>query len=122
MHIRVMSKARTRGGVTTEAMFSEYAVVITDDQKKITIYRDTGPATIEQGTTFGIGDQAEYDSYNLSYVGVIEKITPKTVTITKSLGGNTKRHRLNMYEFCWRNHKFDAAEIRARNAIESMNF
>lgn len=53
---------------------------------------------------------------NLSYTGAIKAITDKAVTITK-YGQN---HRLNIYEFCWRNWDFNAAETAARNAETSM--
>ena len=41
--------------------------------------------------TFKIGDVAEYDSYNLNYLGTIEKITAKTVTIRPRHGEKVRR-------------------------------
>lgn len=64
--------------------------------------------------TFQVGDAAEYDSYNLSYVGVIISITEKTVTIA-SRHDSTRKYRLNLHTFNWRNWDFDAEETHKRN-------
>lgn len=63
-------------------------------------------------TTFNIGDSAEYDSYNLSYVGTIKSITHKTVTIIERDGTT---HRLNLRQFCWRNYDFNLDETLKSN-------
>ena len=60
---------------------------------------------------FKMGDQAEYDSYNLHYCGVIVSITAKTVTMEH----HGKKHRLDIAEFSRRNHDYDAEKIAARN-------
>jgi hypothetical protein len=71
---------------------------------------------------FKIGDRAEYDSYNLSYVGNITSITEKTVTIEAYQGTpNAKRHRLSLVAFCWRNWNFDTEEIARKNS-DTMNY
>jgi hypothetical protein len=120
--VRVMIKKQTHQGVVTPERPSEYVVLIADDNSSIEIIREsTSPGVLIPGTKFQVGDAAEYDSFNLSYVGVIERITDKTVTIVKTRGTNSTKHRLSLYEFCWRNHKFDAAETQERNRIESMN-
>lgn len=63
--------------------------------------------------TFKVGDTAEYDSYNLSYLGTITKITDKCVTIDPKYG---ERHRrLDLHTFMWRNHSFDLAAIEKSN-------
>lgn len=62
--------------------------------------------------TFNQGDSAEYDSYNLSYYGIISKITAKTVTIVDSDGCN---HRLSHLNFAWRNYNFDLESIKSKN-------
>lgn len=64
---------------------------------------------------FRIGERAEYDSYNLTYTGIIESIGEKTVSIRENGG---KMHRLSLYEFCWRNCDFDLARIEDSNARE----
>ena len=64
--------------------------------------------------TFKIGDVAEYDSYNLNYLGTSEKITAKTVTIRPRHG--EKVRRLSLHEFNWRNRHFDLEAIAASNA------
>lgn len=66
--------------------------------------------------TFAIGDKAEYDSYNLSYIGTIVQITEKTVTIREHGCSCDRIHRLSMYDFEWRNWNFDLAKEEARNA------
>lgn len=63
--------------------------------------------------TFAIGDTAEYDSYNLSYLGTIVSITEKTVTIQPQY--DTRTRRLKLGEFAYRNYKFDLAETLASN-------
>lgn len=68
-----------------------------------------GPQLVHK--TFSIGDDAEYDSYNISYVGQIVSIGEKTVTIRD---GQTVR-RLSVAEFAWRNKDYDPARIIARN-------
>lgn len=51
--------------------------------------------------TYKVGDTAEYSSCNLSYMGTIVSITEKTVTIQP--GDESKKYRLSLYTFCWRN-------------------
>jgi hypothetical protein len=62
---------------------------------------------------FEVGDEAEYDSFNLSYTGPVVSIGAKTVTL-KTSGGITKR--LKAEEFGWRNWDFDATKTARRNA------
>lgn len=83
--------------------------------KSITVFKD---GVI--GASFGIGDEAEYDSYNLSYIGVITGITEKRVRITAYKGScNERVHSLDLYKFSWRNFNFDAAKAHAKNVEES---
>ena len=67
--------------------------------------------------TFEMGDEAEYDSFNLRYTGEILSITPKTVSIRNAFGKVT---RLALHQFCWRNWDFDAAQCAAENAETMM--
>lgn len=106
----VMTPARKRQGVSYPATVTEYSVDIVAGQS-IQVYRK---GVLAAG--FQIGSEAEYDSFNLSYTGTIKAITDKAVTITKY----GQDHRLNIYEFCWRNWDFNAAETAARNAETSM--
>jgi hypothetical protein len=64
-----------------------------------------GPVDFDK--TFNIGDQAEYDSYNLNYTGEIVAITLKTVTIADQY----ESRRLDLHTFAWRNWDFDAQRI-----------
>ena len=67
--------------------------------------------------TFKIGDHAEYDSYNLKYVGKIILIGAKSVTIQAY--GN-ENHRLDLYHFIWRNWNFVLDEVEKYNSEERM--
>ena len=64
---------------------------------------------------FEIGDEAEYDSYNLSYTAPIVSIGKATVTFKVY---DSKR-RIKAENFAWRNWDFNAAEIARRNAVIS---
>jgi hypothetical protein len=70
---------------------------------------------VVESKEFKVGDQAEYDSYNLSYFGPIHSITAKTVTIGDKYGRSSKR-RLSIGSFASKNHDFDLAKARKRNA------
>lgn len=59
-----------------------------------------------------VGEMAEYDSYNLSYIGKITSITEKTVTIVSH--GET--YRLKMGQFCYRNWDFNEDKKRKENS------
>jgi hypothetical protein len=67
---------------------------------------------------FEVGDEVEYDSFNLSYTGPILAIGPKTVTVESTFRG---KKRLKAEEFGWRNWNFNAAETARRNAETSQS-
>ena len=69
--------------------------------------------------TFGIGDRAEYDSYNLTYVGTIVSIGAKTVTIQHGTRHQPERSRLSLEQFASRNWNFDEKKIKEYNDKES---
>jgi hypothetical protein len=71
----------------------------------------------ETSTKFMLGDFAEYDSYNLSYIGEIVSITEKTVTIRPQY--ETTKRRLSLSDFCWRNYNFNLEKTKADNVRES---
>lgn len=120
--IRVMSKARKNRPSSPTQYFVACTGVSCGGYSGVTVFReDAKTKIVSQGTTFALGDTAEYGSYNLSYTGKITKITDKAVTIVAYPGSNmAKTHRLSVEEFCWRNFKFDAAETARRNAEEMM--
>ncbi len=60
---------------------------------------------------FGIGDEAAYGGYNLTYTGTITAIGPKTITVRD---GRTVK-RLSIYDFLAWNRSFDAKRTRAEN-------
>ena len=130
---RVYTKARRGSGPESQPKETEWLVAISGDRKSVTIFREKG-GTVTKCNTFNVGDAAEYDSYNLSYIGTIESITDKTVTIWEGtyrtdygvISGAAKEKtkkkvtRLTMEMFCWRNYNFDEAKKRAENAETSM--
>lgn len=120
--IRVMTKQSKRGGVVRPASPTKYQVECTGVSNSgyggVTVYVDEQGVT-KRGSSFTVGDVAEYDSYNLSYTGKIVKITDKCVSIVEPYR-NGKTHRLDLDTFCWRNHNFDAAETARQNAETSM--
>ena len=63
--------------------------------------------------TFLVGDQAEYDSYNLSYYGPITSISETTVCVAN---GPKTRAFMDFYKFCWRNVNFDLERAIAENS------
>ena len=65
---------------------------------------------------FKIGDVAEYDSYNLHYLGTIVSISDKCVGIKDK--HEKKVHRLSIHEFNWRNRNLDVAATEKRNDQE----
>jgi len=69
------------------------------------------PKLTEQ--TFNVGDQAEYDSYNLSYYGPIQSITKKNVIVKDTCG---KNRRLPFQAFHWRNISFNVHKKSAENS------
>jgi hypothetical protein len=117
---RVYTKERKHLGVVYPATATEYLVTIVKG-KSIQLFKQAKDGTVQIGSTFQIGDAAEYDSYNLSYVGEIESITDKTITIVKVRGVSSVKHRLDLNTFCWRNFGFDLEKTRESNRIESMN-
>jgi hypothetical protein len=65
---------------------------------------------------FKVGDICTYDSFNLIYTGIIEKITDKTVTVVVYQNTHNEfRKRLSFYEFCWRNIRFNIEDCRRHN-------
>ena len=91
--------------------YDSYNVVV-DAGKSITVCRNN-----EKPNSFKIGDQAEYDSYNLSYYGEIVAITEKTVTIIPRF--ETKKKRFKIENFAWRNWCFNLSETITQNAETS---
>lgn len=103
--------------VTVKSGFGTYECLVEKGQS-IAVARYNREGKIEGGTRFRIGDQAEYDSYNLSYLGEIVAITEKTVTIRPKY--ETKTRRLSLDTFAWRNWDFNLEETMKQNAETSM--
>lgn len=84
--------------------------------KSITVTREG-----HESNRFEIGDWAEYDSWNLRYTGIIRSITEKTVTIEAYPNSSlSKKYRLKIDTFCWRNYDFDSGKVAAQNAETMM--
>ena len=135
--MQVMTKASKRFGTVYPATPTDYFVYFGKACKggfeSITIHKTQRDGSIKECRTFVVGDVAEYDSFNLSYTGTIEKITEKGIHIHtgwfKSAHGGTTNNpasnkkeikRLDLNAFCWRNYNFDAAETAKNNAEEMM--
>lgn len=69
--------------------------------------------------TFRIGDQAEYDSYNLIFYGPVLSITDRTVTVATTGCGNFRNRRFRLFEFACKNANFNLDKIIEHNRIES---
>jgi hypothetical protein len=77
----------------------------------------TVPRVTVDDKVFGVGDQAEYHSYNLTYYAPVKSITAKTVVLLSDAYGATgPTHRLTLARFVDKNHDFDLAKARERNA------
>ena len=119
--VRVMSKARKNYPASPTKYFVACTGVSKAGYSGITVFEEGRDGVVKQGTTFALGDEAEYGSYNLSYTGTITKITEKCVTIVAYPNSNMSRtHRLSLNEFCWRNWDFDAVATAKRNNEEMM--
>jgi len=89
--------------------------VIPDERVEIHTHNPTGELVSIK--VFHIGDEAEYDSFNLRYIAPIKSITAKNVIFdTGSRFCRNETKRLKMEQFAWRNHDFNVEEARAANA------
>lgn len=109
-------RSNSRFKTTVEEFYKNkkerYHATISADKKSITIFGNFWNGT-EFSKTFSIGDTAEYDSYNLHYLGNIVKISNKSVTIEEEY--STRKHRLDLYTFISRNKDLDVEEIAEKN-------
>lgn len=79
----------------------------------IAVQRVERDGSVTPKNVFKVGDEAEYDSYNLIYTGKIVSITDKSVTIQPKYASQKKR--LKLIDFAWRNYDFDSAKVAAKN-------
>jgi hypothetical protein len=70
---------------------------------------------------FRVGDEVEYDSFNLRYTGPIVGITEKSVIVKKGRWSNAKTCRMKLDSFASRNWNFNMDEVAQYNSIASMN-
>jgi len=92
--------------------------------RQVSVNFNEGQLIIKTSTgekhNFNVGDMAVYDVYNMSYVGTIKKITPKTVIIEKWYN-NAPLKRLSHEKFAMLNWDFDIERIKYENHLASMN-
>ncbi len=108
--------------ITVKERFStqEYSVII-EKNKSIQIdctymnAHNPKPTSV----TFKVGNKAEYDSYNLSYIGTILAITEKTILMECGTPNQPEKRRLKLDVFCWRNWNFNLEKVLAYNQVES---
>lgn len=115
IHIDIYTKERKRFGTVYPSEKTPYAATVIPG-KSITIVRYDNNGEVYMENHFHIGDEAEYDSFNLQYTGEIVKITEKAVTITN----HGRNYRLDLHKFAWRNIDFDAEEVAKKNAETMM--
>jgi len=118
--IRVYTKARKQRGIVYPAQATDYSVAMS--AATITIFKDNEYGNPVRGRTFDIGDKAEYDSWNLSYIGDVAKIGHKTITVIayKGHSGMERSHQLDLNTFCYRNWDFDLSVAQSHNNNEMM--
>lgn len=115
----VFSIERHRLGTTFPAIETDYQVeIVPGESIRVVTDKDhwVGREIIKVhfDKIFRIGDNAEYGGYNLTYFGMITKITDKQVWIAK--GGKT--YRFPIHDFCNKNYDFDLDKVTAANAAD----
>lgn len=113
--IDIQSKTRKRFGQTYPGQSSGMFAEILDGGRKIHLTGTYNSKAVD--ITFSVGDMVEYDSYNLRYLGKIEKITEKRITVQPRYG--SARKSMDLYSFAWRNHDFDLDKANEENAHTS---
>jgi hypothetical protein len=112
--IEIRSKDRKRFGQSYPGQPSGMFAEVNGQSIRLTGSYNGKPVNIE----FKVGDTVEYDSYNLRYLGVIEKITDKRVTVQPRYGA--RRKSMDLYSFAWRNYNFKLEDALEENAQTSM--
>lgn len=79
--------------------------------------RNRGENTFtEFDRTFEVGDFVWMGSFNLTYVGRIASVGPKTVTVEDEYSREQPAKRFTLYQFASHNWDFDLAKVRKENA------
>lgn len=95
-------------------------ILLHGDKSTVLIHGQSGRSINAEAGKFSrrftVGDEAEYDSYNLRYTGRIVSITRAGVNFTTSEG----RKRLSWVNFIRRNWDFDAKRVAMENDSERM--
>lgn len=81
--------------------------------ERIEVHTRDGAGGLTGMKVFRVGDEAEYDSFNLKYTGTIKSITAKSVIVQPRFGRSSKR--LDFRAFAWRNFDFDADRVAREN-------
>lgn len=113
----VQANPYTKFGIRHEGRISEgqHIDLIPGESIRLFGYTATTQEPCDYDLTFRVGDHAEYDSYNYHYTGVITAIGHKTISIEYDHGSRSRRKRLSLWEFSWRNRDYNAAKIAANN-------
>ena len=94
----------------SEAYRSNFEATVTDGA--ITIRKLDGHGAPSQPRTFRVGDTAIEGAYNMTYLGKITHIGPKTVTVV----GGHKTRRFDHGRFAVGHWNFDLATVLGDNA------
>lgn len=110
----IMTKARKRFGREYPAQETGFfAEVVKNTSIRLTGTHSGRAVDI----TFKLGDTAEYDSFNLRYLGKIVQISEKRIVVQPNYGDTRKS--MDLYSFAWRNHNFNLEDAIAENAETS---
>ncbi len=113
-----MSKSKT---VVNESVFgTRRLVTFVTPGERVAIHSFSAGCT-PNVTVLKIGDRAEYDSFNLRYLGPIVSITAKSIIVRMGDWSNAKTKRMKIEEFAWRNWDFSVEQANRDNAEASMN-
>ena len=101
--------------------YRSYTLFVTPG-KQIEIHTHDEKSRITGVKIFWVGDEVEYDSFNLRYSAPIKNITANNVIIDlkdRCAKGNTKR--MSFSEFAQRNYDFDLHELNRYNDAVSIH-
>jgi hypothetical protein len=110
--MEVTKRTRPESKSTTLGELTAAVVTVGEGVRTVGLKTNSvhGPSVVVR--EYRVGDQAEYDSYNLVYFAPIAKVTAKTVEI---VAYGKEKHRLTLAKFVDKNFDFDLAAARKRN-------
>ncbi len=120
---KITRKAWKRFGKVNPAVVREGAFAAVTPGRSIVLFgikkeykRSDPPEGVMRGYVrrFKIGDTAEYNAYNLVYLGKVTSITAKTVTVKHPHG--PRKSVFDIETFNSKNYDLDVAEVVKRNS------